>query len=197
MKNSIKKNSSRHSMIFIVITIAITSLGNGIVTPVLPFLIKELSNSSVSSAASWGGLLVSVYAIVLFFASPAIGSMSDIYGRRPFLIYALLLLSIDYVIMAIAPNLLILFIGRIASGLGSATFAVATAYIIDVSHPEDRIKNFGLAGAGTSIGIAAGPAIGGLVGELGTRAPFYAASFIVLATLIYGFLVLPETLPKN
>ncbi|HUD50767.1 TCR/Tet family MFS transporter [Parvibaculum sp.] len=191
--------SARHgrAMAFIFVTVLIDSIGFGIVMPVLPQLIVELSGGTMSTAAIYGGWLAVVYALTQFFCAPIMGSLSDRFGRRPVLLLALLAFSADYALMGFAPTLAWLFVGRFVAGITGATFTPAYAFVADVSAPEDRAKNFGLMGAAFGVGFVVGPVIGGLLGEFGVRAPFFAAAALALLNMIYGYFILPETLPKS
>lgn len=176
----------------------IDSIGIGLILPVLPDLIASLSNGTIAQAARWGGALTLVYALMQFVFNPLIGSLSDAYGRKPVLLLSLGALCVDYVIMALAPTLVFLFIGRLLAGVSGATFATASAYIADITPKEERAARFGLVGAAFGMGFIFGPAIGGLLGELSPRAPFYAAALFAGANCLYGFFVVPETLrPEN
>ena len=196
--NQPKPGARRHAAMFVFVTVVLDSMGIGIIMPVMPDLLQELSGLSIGEAALWGGYLSFSYAAMQFLFSPAIGNLSDRYGRRPVLLVSLATLGIDYVVMALAPSLWILFIGRIVAGIAGATYSTATAYIADVTPKEKRAAAFGLVGAGFGVGFILGPALGGLMGELGTRAPFYAAAVVAFANFAYGWLVLPESLaPEN
>ena len=182
---------------FIFITLLIDVMGWGLIIPVMPKLISELKNIPVNEASSYGALLLSVYAITQFVFAPLIGNLSDKYGRRPVLLSSLLGFGIDYIFLALAPNYGWLFVGRIIAGITGASFTTATAYIADVSTAETRAKNFGLIGAAFGLGFVIGPALGGLLAGLGTRAPFYAAAILCLLNALYGYFVLPESLSKE
>jgi DHA1 family tetracycline resistance protein-like MFS transporter len=183
---------------FIFITMLLDTIGLGIIVPVLPELIMELTGEGLSVAAQYGGWLIFIYALMAFIFSPAIGNLSDRYGRRPVLLLALAALSIDYIIMGFAPTIALLFVGRMLAGIAGATYTTANAFIADISTDENRAQNFGLVGAAFGFGFIIGPAIGGVLGEFGPRIPFFAASAVAFANLIYGYLVLPETLaPEN
>ena len=194
---------------FIFITILIDVIGFGIIIPVLPALIKELTGGNITDAARYGSWLTFAYAIMQFLFSPVIGALSDRYGRRPVLLFALLGLGIDYVFQAFSPTLALLFIGRIIAGITGASFTTATAYIADISTPEKRAQNFGLVGVAFGIGFIIGPGIGGLCAEWGrhmhstasfdwaVRLPFIVAAAFSILNMIYGFLVLPESLSKE
>ncbi|MTH95129.1 MFS transporter [Roseibium sp. RKSG952] len=188
------KNNNRYALFFIFTVVFVNSLGASMVMPVLPSFITNLTGGTIGQAASWGGILTGMYAVIMFLAGPAVGNLSDKHGRRPVILLSLGLLVLDYIIMALAPDLFWLFAGRILSGFSAATFAVSSAFIADVSEKQDRAANFGLIGAGFGLGFVIGPAIGGLIVELGLRAPFYAAAIINAASLLYGVAVLPETL---
>ena len=182
------------ALTFIFITVLIDVIGLGIIVPVLPTLISELIDGTISQAAAYGGWLMFSYAIMQFIFAPILGGLSDRYGRRPILLFSLLGLGIDYIFMAIAPTILWLFIGRLISGIAGASFTTASAYIADVSPPEKRAQNFGLIGAAFGIGFIIGPVIGGLLGQYGARIPFYAAAALALLNWLYGFFILPESL---
>jgi len=182
---------------FIFITLLIDVMGWGLIIPVMPKLISELKNIPVNEASSYGALLLSVYAITQFIFAPLIGNLSDKYGRRPVLLSSLLGFGVDYIFLALAPNYGLLFVGRIIAGITGASFTTATAYIADVSTAETRAKNFGLIGAAFGLGFVIGPALGGLLAGLGTRAPFYAAAILCLLNALYGYFVLPESLSKE
>ena len=204
---TVKRNAA---MGFIFITILIDVIGLGIIIPVLPSLIKQLTGSNITDAARYGGWLLFAYAVMQFLFSPVIGALSDKYGRRPVLLFALLGLGIDYVFQAFSPTILLLFIGRIIAGITGASFTTATAYIADISTPEKRAQNFGMVGAAFGVGFIIGPSIGGLCSYLGARIgvsggfdwsvrlPFIVAACFSIINLIYGYFVLPESLlPEN
>jgi MFS transporter, DHA1 family, tetracycline resistance protein len=190
-------SASRHALAFIFITMLVDTIGLGIIIPVTPKLIVELTGGGMSEAARWGGWLFFVYALMQFLCAPAIGSLSDRFGRRPVLILALAMLGVDYLITAMAPTILWLFIGRFLSGVAGAAYPTANAYIADVSPPEKRAANFGLVGAAFGVGFVIGPAIGGLLGQYGARLPFYVSAGIAFANALYGFIVLKESLPRE
>ncbi|MEM8974546.1 MAG: TCR/Tet family MFS transporter [Pseudomonadota bacterium] len=192
-----KSKGGFHATMFVFLTVCIDSIGFGIIIPVLPDLIREVTNLGYSGAALWGGWMSFSYAIMQFVFGPTVGNLSDRYGRRPILLASLAVMAVDYVIMALAPSLLVLFVGRIIAGIAAATYSTCNAYVADVSKPEDRAKNFGLLGAGFGLGFVIGPVIGGLIAEYGTRAPFYAAASLAMLNLCYGAFVLPESLPKE
>lgn len=183
---------------FIFITLLIDVTGLGIIIPVMPKLIQELTGGSVSEAASDGGWLISVYAIMQFFCAPIMGALSDRFGRRPVLLASLFGFGLDYLLLAYAPTLGWLFLGRIIAGIMGASFTTAGAYIADISTPEKRAQNFGIIGAAFGLGFILGPVIGGLLGDLGSRVPFLFAAALTLLNWLYGFFILPESLkPEN
>ena len=179
------------------VTVALDAMGIGIIIPVMPDLMQELSGLDVGGAALWGGYLAFTYALMQFVFSPILGALSDRYGRRPVLLCSVGTLGIDYLVMAMTPSLWLLFIGRAVAGIAGATYSTATAYIADVTPKEKRAAAFGLVGAGFGVGFVLGPVIGGLMGEIGTRAPFYAAAAVAFANFAYGWFVLPESLPPE
>lgn len=182
---------------FIFITLLIDVMGWGLIIPVMPKLISELKGVTLSQASSYGAVLISVYAITQFIFAPVIGNLSDQYGRRPVLLASLLGFGIDYIILALAPTYGWLFAGRVIAGITGASFTTGAAYIADVSTTETRAKNFGLIGAAFGLGFVIGPALGGLLAGLGTRAPFYAAAGLCLLNALYGYYILPESLAKE
>ena len=192
-----RRKPGKHAATFVLITVLIDSMGIGIVLPVLPNLIQELTGLSLSEAAFWGGFLAVSYAIMQFLMSPTIGNLSDRFGRRPVLLASLATLTVNYVIMALSPVLWLLFVGRIVSGAAGATHATANAYMADISPPEKRAQNFAMVSAAFGIGFIIGPVIGGLAGEISPRAPFLVAALLCGLNLIYGAIVLPETLSAD
>ncbi|MFT6658912.1 TCR/Tet family MFS transporter [Maritalea sp.] len=187
----------RLALIFILITVFIDILGLGIIVPVLPGLLEELTAERVSSAAAYGGFLISAYALMQFIFSPILGNLSDRYGRRPVLLASLLGLTLDYLLMGFAPTIIWLFIGRIVAGIMGAAISTATAYIADITPKEKRAQSFGLIGAAVGAGFIIGPAIGGQLGEFGTRVPFFVAAAVAFINLVYGYFILPESLGKR
>ncbi|MCO6360695.1 TCR/Tet family MFS transporter [Roseivirga pacifica] len=182
---------------FIFITVLIDIIGLGIVIPIFPDLFKELGGLTYGEAARVGGRLVTVYAVMQFIFSPILGGLSDKYGRRPVILISLIGLSIDYMFLALAPTISLLFLGRLIAGICGANFTTASAYIADVSPPEKRAKNFGLLGAAFALGFIIGPAIGGLLGGFGLRVPFFVAGGLTLVNFLYGLFILPESLSKH
>jgi MFS transporter, DHA1 family, tetracycline resistance protein len=189
--------ANRHALAFIFITMLVDTMGLGIIIPVTPQLITQLTGEGMSEAARWGGWLFFVYALMQFFCAPAIGNLSDRFGRRPVLIASLAMLGVDYLITALAPTIVWLFVARFLSGIAGAAYPTANAYIADVSPPEKRAANFGLVGAAFGIGFVIGPAIGGLLGQYGARVPFYVSAGIAFCNALYGMIVLKESLPPE
>ncbi|MGD9800621.1 MAG: TCR/Tet family MFS transporter [Parvularculaceae bacterium] len=189
------RKPGRNALFFIFITVLINMIGFGIIMPVMPELVMEVSGQGRAEAARWGGLLSMAYAVMQFIMMPIVGSLSDRFGRRPIILGSLCAYSMDFLLMAIAPSLTILFLARILAGTFSATFSTANAYIADISPPEKRAANFGLMGAAFGVGFIIGPALGGLIGdEYGHRAPFFAVAALGFINFIYGLIFLPETL---
>ncbi len=192
-----KKNQKQAAIGFIFITMLIDITGWGIIIPVIPKLIKELIHGDISEAAKYGGWLTFAYAITQFMCAPLIGNLSDKYGRRPILLLSLFAFSLDYLLLAFSPTIIWLFIGRIIAGLTGASITTASAYIADVSTPENRAKNFGMIGAAFGLGFIIGPVIGGVLGHFGSRVPFYAAAVLCMLNFLYGYFILPESLSKK
>jgi len=187
----------RLPVVFIFITVVLDSMGIGIIMPVMPDLIQEVGSVDLSKAALWGGLLTVVFAVNQFLFSPTVGGLSDAYGRRPVLLIALFVMAFDYLIMAVAGTMWLLFVGRFIGGITAATQSTAAAYMADISSNEEKAKNFGLLGAAFGVGFILGPLLGGLLAEYGSRAPFYAAAAITMANFLFGFFILPETVDKS
>jgi DHA1 family tetracycline resistance protein-like MFS transporter len=184
-------------MIFILITLFIDILGLGIIIPILPELVKGFVGGDTSTAARWVGAISAVYAVMQFVFAPILGALSDRFGRRPVILISLFGLGVDYLIMGFAPTLGWLFVGRSIAGIMGASFTTANAYIADVSTPENRAQNFGLVGVAFGLGFVFGPALGGLLGSIDLRLPFFASAALALVNWLYGFFVLPESLPKE
>jgi DHA1 family tetracycline resistance protein-like MFS transporter len=189
--------SRKAAMRFIFITLLIDVTGLGLIIPVLPRLIEQLTGGTISQASQWGGWLTFAYAIMQFFCAPIIGGLSDKYGRRPVLLLSLFGFGIDYLFLAFAPTIWWLFLGRVIAGITGASFTTASAYIADVSTAENRAQNFGLLGAAFGLGFIIGPSMGGLLAHYGIRVPFLVAAGFSLLNAAYGYFVLPESLSKE
>ncbi|MDR0262441.1 MAG: TCR/Tet family MFS transporter [Sphingobacterium sp.] len=192
-----KKTEKKAAVGFIFITLLIDITGWGIILPVVPKLVAELIHSDITEAARYGGWLGFAYAFTQFICAPLVGNLSDRYGRRPILLISLLGFGLDYLLLALAPSIGWLFIGRILAGLTGASISTASSYIADVSTDETRTKNFGLIGAAFGLGFIIGPVMGGVLGHYGARIPFYVASVLCLLNFLYGYFILPESLDKN
>ena len=182
---------------FIFITLLIDVIGFGIVIPVFPSLIMELTGEGLSVASEYGGWLLFAYAFIQFIFSPIVGGLSDQFGRRPILLASLFGFGIDYLFLAFAPSIWWLFVGRVIAGVMGASFTTGAAYIADVSPVEKRSQNFGLIGAAFGLGFIIGPVIGGVLGQYGPRVPFIAAAVLSGLNWLYGYFILPESLPKE
>lgn len=179
---------------FVLITVVLDLLAMGITVPVLPDLVLRLLHGNTESAALAFGALTAVWALMQFLCSPLQGVLSDRFGRRPVILISNFGLSFDYILMAVAPNLSLLLVGRILSGMAAASISTAMAYIADVSPPDQRAGRFGLISIAFGLGFVLGPAVGGLLGNLSLRLPFWCAAGLSLANAAYGLIVLPESL---
>jgi len=191
--------SSRHggnALAFIFITVLIDAIGFGIIIPVMPGLLTSLTGKGFADAAEISGMIMFLYAVTQFICGPIIGGLSDRFGRRPVLLASLAAFGIDYLVMALAPNLTWLVIARVVAGITGATFTTAYAYIADISPPEKRGPNFGLIGMAFGFGFILGPALGGIVAQWGDRVPFLLAAGLAFANFIYGYFTLPESLSQ-
>jgi len=189
--------SGRRGIVFVLITVLIDMIGFGMIMPVTPRLVANLTGEPLNVAAVYGGWLAFVYASLQFVCAPILGNLSDRFGRRPVLLFAVGALGCDYIVMGLAPTLAWLFLGRAIAGLAGASFTPAYAYVADISPPEKRAQNFGLIGGAFGGGFIVGPAVGGLLGMYGPRAPFFAAACLSLLNFVYGVFVLPESLPRD
>jgi DHA1 family tetracycline resistance protein-like MFS transporter len=187
----------KHALLFILMTVLIDSIGFGIVLPVMPQLIVELTGETVAQATLIAGWLLTTYAVMQFVCGPVMGNLGDRFGRRPVLLSSLAAFALDYFLMGFAPTVAWLFLGRAVAGVAGAVYSPAMAYIADVSTPEKRAQSFGVMGIGFGLGFIIGPIIGGFLGELGPRAPFFAAAALAALNLLYGLIVLPESLPAE
>ncbi len=184
--------------LFILATLMIDAIGIGIVFPIMPDLMDRVGASSTAEGAFWGGVMMSAYAAAMFLFGPIVGSLSDAYGRKPVLIAALVTLTIDYVIMAMAQTYWVLLVGRVVAGVAGATYITATAYIADIAKPEERGAAFGMIGAAFGIGFVLGPAMGGMASGWHVTAPFWIAAGLSALNVAFGLFVLPESLkPDN
>jgi MFS transporter, DHA1 family, tetracycline resistance protein len=183
----------RPAVIFIILTVMIDAMGIGLIIPVMPDLIAQVQSADLSRAALWGGVLATTFAVMQFLFSPLVGSLSDRFGRRPVLLTSLTVMALDYVLMALAGSIWLLLLGRVIGGISAATGATASAYMADITRPEKRAAAFGMIGAGFGAGFVLGPVAGGFLAEFGTRAPFWAAAVLAAGNVIFGWIVLRET----
>lgn len=190
-------NNRKPALGFIFITLLIDITGFGIIIPILPKLISNLIHGTLSEASLYSGWLMFAFSIMQFLFAPVLGNLSDRFGRRPILLLSLAGFGLDYLILAFAPNIIWLFIGRTIAGIMGASFTTASAYIADISNDENRAQNFGMIGAAFGLGFIIGPVIGGVLGQFGTRVPFIAASALTLLNALYGYFILPESLAKE
>lgn len=188
--------SRKPALGFIFVTVSLDVLGIGLIIPILPQLVKSFAGGDVAAASNSVGLLAALYSLMQFLFAPLLGSLSDRYGRRPVILSSLLGGGLDYFLLAFAPSLGWLFLGRIIAGITGANITAAMAYIADVSPPEKRAGNYGLIGAAFGLGFILGPALGGLLGDVGLRVPFLVAGALTLANWLYGWFVLPESLAR-
>ena len=199
MDQPIVPDSPRHraALTFIFVTVTLDMLAFGIVIPVLPHLIVQLIGGSIAKAAVWSGAFGALFMLMQFVFSPVQGALSDRFGRRTVILISCLGLGIDFAVMALAPVLWLLFVGRAVSGVCAASFSTANAYIADITPKEKRAAAFGTLGAAFGIGFIIGPALGGFLGHLHIRLPFWIAAALSLTNFAYGYFVLPESLPKE
>ena len=182
---------------FIFVSAVTTAMSFGLMIPILPALVKQFTGGDTAAASEWNVLFATIGGLMSLFAGPILGLVSDRVGRRPVLLFSLCGLGIDFLLMAFAPSLMWLLVGRMISGATSGAFATANAYVADITPPEGRARAFGWMGSAFSFGFLAGPAIGGLLGEIDLRLPFLAAAGLTLANVAYGVFVLPESLPPE
>jgi DHA1 family tetracycline resistance protein-like MFS transporter len=187
----------RGAVIFIFVTILLDTLALGVIIPVLPKLVESFVDNDTASAARIFGLFGTAWALMQFFFSPILGGLSDRFGRRPVVLLSNFGLALDYVLMALAPSLSWLFVGRVISGITSASISTSFAYIADITPAEQRAAVFGKVGAAFGAGFILGPALGGLLGGMDPRLPFWVAAGLSFANTLYGLLILPESLPKD
>jgi DHA1 family tetracycline resistance protein-like MFS transporter len=194
VEHAAQRGPRRAALIFIFLTVMLDMLALGVVIPVLPKLVESFVGGSVAEAAGIVGVMGTVWAVMQFLFSPVQGALSDRFGRRPVILFSNFGLGFDYVLMALAPSLAFLFAGRVISGITAASFSTAGAYIADVTPPERRAAGFGMLGAAFGIGFVLGPAVGGVLGDIDLRLPFWVAAALSLANGCYGFFILPESL---
>jgi MFS transporter, DHA1 family, tetracycline resistance protein len=188
--------ATRAAFTFVFVTVALDMIALGIMIPVLPKLVVQMEGGDIAAAAGVTGVFGVVWAAMQFVFGPVMGALSDRHGRRPVILLSNVGVGVDYLFMALAPNLAWLFLGRVINGVTSASLPAATAYITDVTPPEERAGKFGMLGAAFGLGFVVGPAIGGLLGQIDLRLPFWVAAGFSLANAAYGFFVLPESLPR-
>lgn len=187
----------RAAFAFVFVTVMLDMFAIGVIVPVLPKLVEDFMGGDTQKAAWIYGIFGTAWALMQFLFMPVLGSLSDRYGRRPVILLSNLGLGLDYVLMALAPSVRWLFVGRVISGITAASVSTAGAYIADVTPPEERAAKFGLLGAAFGFGFVVGPALGGFLGDINPRLPFWVAAGLSLANALYGLIVLPESLPKN
>src|SRR5213596_1560670 len=192
-----RMKSRQAAIAFIFVTVMLDMLALGLIAPVLPKLILDFLGGNMNSAAKWNGVFGTVFALMQFFFSPVLGVLSDKFGRRPVILLSNLGLGLDYIVMALSPTIGWLFLGRVISGITASSIPTAMAYIADVTPKEKRAGAFGMIGVAFGIGFTLGPAIGGLVGNTNPRLAFWVASGFSLLNWLYGFLVVPESLPVD
>jgi DHA1 family tetracycline resistance protein-like MFS transporter len=191
------KQTRQAAISFIFLTILLDVIGFGIIIPVIPSILKEFTGGDLTTASRYGGWLLFSFSLVQFFSSPVLGNLSDRFGRRRVLLISLLGFGLDYLFLAFAPGMTWLFIGRIIAGITGGSITTATAYIADISTPENRGKNFGMVGAAFGLGFIIGPVLGGWLGEIGPRIPFLAAAGLSFMNFLYGYFILPESLSEE
>ncbi|MEP6811129.1 MAG: TCR/Tet family MFS transporter, partial [Chthoniobacterales bacterium] len=194
---SLRMKPRKAAVVFIFVTVTLDMLALGLIAPVLPKLVLNFLGGDASSAAKWFGIFGTVFALMQFVFSPVLGVLSDRFGRRPIILASNLGLGLDYVVMALAPSIGWLFLGRVLSGITAASISTAMAYISDIVAPEKRAGAFGMIGAAFGVGFILGPALGGLLGTSDPRLPFWVAAGLSLANATYGYFLVPESLPAE
>ncbi|HTE56765.1 MAG TPA: TCR/Tet family MFS transporter [Kofleriaceae bacterium] len=184
----------RAALVFIFVTVLIDVLAFGLIIPALPHLVEQLSGGTTSTAAYWIGAFGTVFALIQFVTSPVQGALSDRFGRRPVILLSCLGLGLDFMFMAVAPSLGWLFVGRVISAITAASFTTANAYVADVTEPSQRARSYGMLGAAFGLGFIIGPLLGGILGDIDLRLPFWFAAGLALLNFSYGLFVLPESL---
>ncbi len=185
---------SRAAFVFIFITVVLDMIAFGVIIPVFPQLIARIQGVSIADAAPTFGIFGTAFALMQFLSAPVLGALSDRFGRRPVVLLSNLGLGADYVVMAVAPTIPILFLGRVISGVTSSSFTTAGAYVADVTEPSRRAARFGMLGVAFGIGFIVGPALGGILGAIDLRAPFWASAALSFTNFLYGLFILPESL---
>lgn len=187
----------KNAFLFVIVAVILNMVSFGIIMPVMPALLEDITGLAAEQSVSYGGWLAMTFAVANFFAMPILGGLSDRYGRRPVLLASIAMLGLDLLIMGLAPTLAVLFLGRFLGGMFSATYSVANAYIADVTEPEDRGRAFGMMGAAFGVGFILGPVFGGFLGEINPRLPFFVAAGIAGINFLYGYFILPESLKEE
>lgn len=185
------------ALTFILMTVTLDAIGIGLIFPVMPDLMMEVTHAGVSQAALWGGVITASFAVMQFLFGPIVGNLSDHFGRRPILLISLAVMGADYVVMALTGSVWVLLVARSVAGIAAATHSTANAFIADISTPDERAKRFGLMGAGFGVGFIAGPILGGLVAGIDPRAPFWVAAALAAANFAFGYFVVPESLTRE
>lgn len=191
------KPAGKAAVTFIFVTVTLDILAMGLIIPVLPKLILDFLGGNMTSAANWNGWFALVFALMQFFFSPVLGVLSDQFGRRPVILLSNLGLGLDYIVMALAPSIPWLFVGRIISGITTSSIPTAMAYISDVVPKEKRSAAFGMIGVAFGVGFAFGPAVGGLLSQIDPRLAFWVAAVLSLANWLWGYFFVPESLPPE
>ncbi len=191
------RKPGKNAFLFVIVTVALDMMAFGVIMPVIPSLIKQVAGLDPEDAVAWGGILGATFAVTNFVGTPLLGNLSDRFGRRPVLLISIATLAVDFLIMGLAHTMWLLLLGRALSGLSSATFSTANAYIADVTDEESRGRAFGMIGAAFGVGFIIGPALGAAFSTLGPRAPFFAAAGLAALNFFYGWLVLPESLDRE
>lgn len=189
--------SDRLPILFILMTLTLDAIGFGLIMPVMPGLLREVTAGDLSQAAIWGGALTSGFAVMQFLFGPVLGNLSDRFGRRPVLLASLAVLSGDYLVLTLAGSIWVIFTARLVTGAASSTYGTAISYLADISTPEQKAQRFGLVGAAFGVGFVLGPALGGVLAEFGLRAPFVAAALVSALNLCFGALVMRESLARD
>lgn len=191
------KKHNKNAFFFVLVVVLLDMIGFGLVMPVMPQLISDLTGLDKVEAVAWAGPIIAVYALMNFLFGPLLGSLSDRFGRRPVILVSVATLGINFLISGLATSIWMLFIGRVLSGISGATFSTANAYIADVTEPENRGKAFGMVGAMFGLGFIIGPVLGGYLGQIDPRAPFFVAAGLSFVSVLYGLFVLPESLAQE